>query len=204
MHGEHEILLHRAPRPGETLQITVEGHGSRPAGPGSLVTLRYLARDGGGLLVAEQWWTTLLFGATCETTGSGPPEHAFPPAAADRPLGTWTATVDEDMARRYAAVSGDWSPHHFDPAAARRSGADRVFLHGLCTLALCAQGVVQVAAGGDTGRLRRIAVRFATPVFLGERLSVHVFDAGDGSYAFDAGSAGARVITHGRAVLSGG
>ena len=105
------------------------------------------------------------------------------------------------MARRYAEVSGDWTAHHFDVAAARRSGFERTFLHGLCTLGLCAQGVVALVAGGDPERLRRIAVRFATPTFLGERLHVRVYDAGSLGYAFEADSLGASVITHGRAEL---
>jgi hypothetical protein len=44
-------------------------------------------------------------------------------------------------------------------------------------------------------------VRFATPTFLGEQLEVHVFDAGPASYAFEADSAGARVISNGRVEL---
>ena len=78
------------------------------------------------------------------------------------------------MARRYAAVSGDWSAHHFDAAAARRSGSERPFLHGLCTMALSAQGVVSLVADGDPTTVRRIAVRFASPSFVGEDVELHV------------------------------
>ena len=105
------------------------------------------------------------------------------------------------MARRYAEVSGDWSDHHFDVDAARRSGFDRVFLHGLCTMALCDQGVTEVVADGDPRRIRRVAVRFSTPAFLGERLDVRLYDAGPLGIAFEADAGGARVVTHGRAEL---
>src|SRR3954470_2387147 len=80
--------------------------------------------------------------------------------------------VDADMAHRYAEVSGDWSDHHFDVDAAHRSGFERVFLHGLGTMALCAQAVVELVAGGDPERVRRVAVRFASPTFLAEQLHV--------------------------------
>jgi acyl dehydratase len=201
VHGEHEVLLHRPIIPGEPLRVTVMGHGSRPAGRSSLATLRYLVRDTADRLVAEQWWTTVYLNTTCETTGDPPPEHAFPEEARDTPMGERVVPVDEQMARLYAEVSGDWSAHHFDLAAARQSGFNRLFLHGLCAMALCAQGVVELAAGGDPERVRRIAVRFATPTFLGEQLRVRLYDAGPLGVAFEADSGGALVITHGRAEL---
>ena len=202
VHGEHDVVLHRPIVPGERLRIWVEAHGARPAGRNSRVTLRYAALDLDGSLVAEQWWTTVYLGTTCEPTGQPAPDHAFPEEARERPVGSYAVEVDDEMARRYADVSGDWSPHHFDVDAARRSGAGRVFLHGLCTMALCAQGVVDLVAGGDPERVRRIAVRFATPTFLGEQLVVRLYDAGALGYAFEADCAGATVITHGRAELS--
>ena len=199
VHGEHEVLLHRPVVPGEQLRVFVEGSGSRPAGNKSLVTLRYTIVDADDAPVAEQWWTTVFFGTRCEAVGASAPDHKFPEVARERSLGTHIVAVDAAMARAYAEVSGDWNEHHFDVEAARRSGVDRVFLHGLCTMALCAQGVVVLAAGGDPDRVRRVAVRFASPAFLDEALHVHVYDAGDLGVAFEAESAGATVIAHGRA-----
>ncbi len=201
VHGEHDVVLHRPIRPGEELRIWVEGHGARPAGRNSLVTLRYSMLDADDALVAEQWWTTVYLGITCEPAGAPAPPHRFPDEARARALGRYTIDVDTDMARRYAEVSGDWSPHHFEVDAARRSGFDRPFLHGLCTMALCGQAAAEVVGGDDPTRLRRIAVRFATPTFLGEPLEVAFYDAGGGRYAFEATSAGATVISQGRAEL---
>jgi hypothetical protein len=183
------------------LRIWVDGWGARPAGRNSRVTLRYVAFDALERLVAQQWWTTVFFDVSCQAVGGDPPDHAFPDAARDHPLGTCIVEVDEGMARDYAGVSGDWSAHHFDLEAARRSGQSRLFLHGLCTMALCARGVVQLAADGDPERVRRIAVRFSAPTFLGEQLEVRVYDAGPLGYAFEADSAGSCVISHGRAQL---
>jgi acyl dehydratase len=201
VHGEHDVVLHRPIAAGEPLQIWVDRHGTRPAGRNALVTLRYTVVDAHDEVVAEQWWTTVYLGTTCDATGDPAPDHALPAGARERPIGTYAVDVDADMARRYAEVSGDWSGHHFDVDAARRSGFDRPFLHGLCTMALCARGVVDVAAGGDPDRVRRVAVRFATPTFLGERLTVALYGAGPHVVAFEADCAGATVITHGRAEL---
>jgi acyl dehydratase len=201
VHGEHDIVIRRPLVVGEPLHTYVEGHGARPAGRNSAVTLRYVTVDARDEVVAEQWWTTIYLGTNCDPVGAPAPDHGFPDAVRELPIGTVALDVDEGMAHRYAAVTGDWSAHHFELDAARRSGVDRVFLHGLCTMGLCARAVVALAADGDPGRIRRLAVRFASPTFLGERLDVHGFDAGPGVVAFEADCADARVITQGRAEL---
>ena len=201
VHGEHQIVLHRAVEPDEPLQIWAEGHGARTAGRNALVTLRYSALDPSGAVVADQWWTTVLVGVSCAPVGESPPDHAFPDLARRHPLGAYAVAVDEEMAHRYAAVTGDWSAHHFDGEAARRSGFDRPFLHGLCTMALCGQAITEIVASGDPTRVRRLAVRFAAPTYLGERLEVNLYDAGGLGVAFEAHAGTVAVITHGRAEL---
>lgn len=201
VHGEHDVVLHRPIVPGEELRTWVEGVGARPAGRNSLVTLRYSTFDVHHELVAEQWWTTVWLGVACDPIGV---QRTRSTRASDRDPSaarTWSTDVDVGMARRYAEASGDRSAHHFDLEAARASGFDRLFVHGLCTMALCARAVAELVAGGDPQLVRRVAVRFASPTYLGERLDVRVYDAGARSYTFDAVSAGEAVITNGRAEL---
>ena len=202
VHGEHDVVLHRPMARDERLLTWVEGWGARPAGANSVVTLHYVTRDAQDDVVVEQWWSTVWLGVQCSPDGSAAPAHAFPEEARHRVLGSWAADVDDGMARRYAEVSGDWSAHHFDETAARRSGSERPFLHGLCTLALCAQGAVDVVAGGDGDALRRVAVRFAHPMPLGGRLDLQFFDTGTHEVACEARCDGRTVVSNGRAHLS--
>jgi acyl dehydratase len=201
VHGEHDVVLHRPIVPGEPLVTWVEGVAARPAGRNAAVTLRYITLDRQDGLVAEQWWTTVYLNTTCDRVGPALPDHTFPDEARQHPAGTFTMRVDDDMARRYAEVSNDWAPHHFELAAAKQTGFDRLFLHGMCTMALCSQGIVAAVAPDEPERVRRVAVRFASPTFLGEDLHVQLYAAGPLAYAFEADCAGARVITHGRVEL---
>lgn len=201
VHGEHDVVLHRPIVPGEALHTWVEGHGARPAGRNVLVTLRYSTYDDSESLVAEQWWTTVFLNTTCTPIGEPAPDHALADETRQHAAGVYRVRVDEGMAKRYAEVSNDWSAHHFDLGAAERSGFDRLFLHGLCTMALCAQGVVTTVARSDPERIRRVAVRFASPTYLGEDLDVHFYEAGPLAYGFEADCAGRRVITNGLAEL---
>ena len=200
VHGEHDIVVHRAPVPDEPLRTWVELHGVHPAGRNTAVVVRYSTVDAADAVVAEQWWTTVYLGTAAAPAGARGPDHAIPDGARQHVLGTHSIDVDVDMARRYAEASGDWSAHHFDADAARASGADRPFLHGLATMALCARAVVAVT-GVDPDRVGRLAVRFATPMPLGEWLVVQVYDAGASGIAFEATGGGAVVATHGRVEL---
>jgi acyl dehydratase len=202
VHGEHDITLRRPIEPGEELETWVEGHGGRVVGNNTLVTIRFETVDTAGDVVAEQWWTTVLVGSTvAESVGEEPPEHAFPEDARSRPAGSAHILVDRDMPQRYGEVSGDWSPHHFDKEAAARAGSDEVFLHGLCTLALCARAVVDTVGDGDPRKVRRVAVRFARPTLLGRDLDVDLYEIRRDEFAFEAAVEGVPVVRNGRADL---
>jgi acyl dehydratase len=201
VHGEHDVVLHRPIVPGEDLTTFVEAFAARPFKNNARIVCRYATLDGRGEPVAEQFWTTILFGTTCEPAGPEPVGHPFPEEARSRPVAEKVVHLDAEMARRYAEVSTDFSAHHFDVAAARRSGFDAVFLHGLCTMGLCAQAAVERVAGGDPDRVRRVAARFSSPAFLDRDLVVHLYQADACSYPFEADCAGAKVIGHGRVEL---
>jgi acyl dehydratase len=206
VHGEHEVLLHRPLVPGEHLDTFSEPFAVRNTRAGARVVLHMEQYGADGELAVEHWWT--IFFPGCEEladVGPEPPDHTFPDAARAHPVGSATQHVDLDTPTRYAEVSNDWSPHHFDLDAARGAGVDHLFAHGLCTMAMCTQAAVGIVADGDPSRVRRVAVRFASPTRLGEDLTVDVYDAGTGGahgvYTFEATCAGAAVIKHGRLEL---
>jgi acyl dehydratase len=206
VHGEHEVLLHRPLVPGETLETFSEPFAVRNTRAGARVVLHMEQFGADGALAVEHWWT--IFFPGCDEladVGEEPPDHTFPDEARAHPVGSVTQHVDLDAATRYAEVSNDWSAHHFDLDAARKAGVDYLFAHGLCTMAMCTQAAVAMVADGDPGRVRRVAVRFASPTRLDADLTVDVYDAGAtegaGVYAFEATCADAAVIKHGRIEL---
>jgi acyl dehydratase len=203
VHGEHDVFLHRALVPGEPLETWSELVAVRDTSAGTRIVVRIDQLGSDGHLAVEHWWTVLFFGLDgLAAVGPEPPEHTFPEAAREHLVASVTQHLDADIARRYAEVSNDWSAHHFDLEAARRSGFDYLFAHGLCTMGMCVQAAVGLVAGGDPARVRRVAVRFASPTRLDEELTVEVFDAGADAYAFEASCAGATVVKHGRIELA--
>ena len=190
VHGEHEIRLHAPITAGQSLETTSQLTGVRPNRSGSVVTQR-IDHHVAGQLVAQQWWSLFLGGVQLDGVGEPPPDHVFPEEARSNHLATVKVPITDAMARNYAAVSGDWAEHHFDPESAARSGAVGPFLHGLCTFSICAE------AASNGRRLKRVAARFAAPAILNNDLEVHVFSSGDNANVFEATCAGAKVASNG-------
>jgi acyl dehydratase len=202
VHGAHDIVLHRPLVLGEYLQTWSQISAIRTVRPGTQVVLHIEQRDNDGTIVVEQWWTTVLLGLhEMADRGVPPDDHRVPDAARLNPIGKATHQVDEQVAHRYAEVSGDWSAHHFDIAAARASGFDFLFTHGLCTMAICAHRVLGIVGVDDPGRVSRVAVRFASPTPLGSDLAIDVFRIDEWAWAFEATCKGVKTVSHGRLEL---
>jgi acyl dehydratase len=202
VHGEHEIVLHRPLVSGEALDTWASLYAVRNTRAGIQVIVRIEQLDAQGELTVEHWWSVLYFGTdVLGDVGPEPPDHSFPDDARARPAGIVVQHVDADLATRYAEVSNDWSAHHFEIDAARRSGFDYLFTHGLCTMGMSTQAAVRLVAGGDPARVRRIAVRFAAPTPLDADLTVELYDVEPGVFAFESKCAGLTVIKHGRLEL---
>jgi acyl dehydratase len=190
------------------LQCAATTRSARHVGRGVLVTQRVVLTDPSGALVAEHLWSTLHVDATIDAElGSPAPDHAFPEGARAHPLGTRVVPVDRDQTFRYGGVSGDRIGHSMSDAIARAEGFPGKILQGMCTFGLAAGALLDLAAGGDADRVRRLAVRFARPAFPGRELEVHAFDAGptatgDRAVAFEARQDGVVVLRHGRIELA--
>jgi 3-hydroxybutyryl-CoA dehydratase len=85
---------------------------------------------------------------------------------------------------RYAQASGDMNPLHLDPEAARRAGFPDVIAHGMYSAGLVAAELVR--RHGD-GALLHYAVRFRSPVHLGDTLTLacNAWTARAGAVEFD-------------------
>jgi acyl dehydratase len=202
VHGEHDIVVHRPLNTGETLDTWSQICAMRTSRAGTRVAVHLEQIDSDGRLAVEQWWTMVLLGLDgLPDLGTMPAEHRFPDGARATPLGSTTAHLDDQMAHRYAEVSGDWSAHHFDVEAARAAGFDSVFSHGLCTMAICTHRLLGLLGVDDPGRVSRVAVRFASPTPLGCDLTVNAYGIDEWSFAFEAAADGVATITHGRLEL---
>jgi hypothetical protein len=202
VHGEHDIVVHRPLVTGETLHTLSQISAVRTTRAGTRVVMRFEQFDADGTVAVEQWWTMMLLGLDgVADLGATPADHRFPEDARMNPLGSVSHHIDRYVPRRYAEVSGDWAAHHFDIEVARSAGFDFVFTHGLATMAICTHRVLAMLGVDDPSRVRRVAVRFASPTPLDCDMTINAYGISEHSVAFEAGANGALTITHGRLEL---
>ena len=73
-----------------------------------------------------------------------------------------TYPLSRDSLVRYAGASGDFNPIHYRDDVASDVGLPGVLAHGMLTMGLAVQPVVDWA--GDSGRIVDYSVRFTRPV----------------------------------------
>ncbi|MGW0712364.1 MaoC/PaaZ C-terminal domain-containing protein [Streptomyces sp. NPDC002643] len=184
LHGGQRVESYRA--------LPVEGRATATSriaavydkGKAAVLVMRTEVADGEGPL-----WTNeaqIFVRGEGGWGGERGPSARMEPLTAD-PDKEVERVVREDQALLYR-LSGDWNPLHADPEFAARAGFERPILHGLCTYGITLKAVVDTLLGGDVGRVRTYATRFAGAVFPGETLRIRMWRTGDGAVGPDDGA----------------
>ena len=187
VHGEQDMHFHQPLVPGTKLTTTATAHSVRVGGSGTRYTIQVDSKDDAGEPVLTEYVTMFIRGMSDgESGGPDKPSHEVDLASATE-VGTFSV--------------------HVDDAFAKQVGLPGIIAHGLCTMAMCSQAVVQLVADGDPRRIKRLAVRFASNVFPGSDVETTVYavapdEAGNVTYAFEATSNGATVIKNGLAEVA--
>ncbi|PZA12320.1 3-alpha,7-alpha,12-alpha-trihydroxy-5-beta-cholest-24-enoyl-CoA hydratase [Rhodopseudomonas palustris] len=127
-----------------------------------------------------------------------PEPHKMPDRAPDRSVDISTRP---DQALIYR-LCGDRNPLHSDPEFAKKAGFPRPILHGMCTYGLTCRGVLQTYADYDAAAFKQHAVRFSSPVYPGETVTMDMWKDGDViSFEARVKSRNVTVIKSGRTVL---
>lgn len=196
LHGEHACRSTRRLRCGEQVHVRSRSMGVRQKPSGCMVFLEIELRAAEEV-VEVQTMSVFLPGAT------GAPDLGDAPTplvdAADLRASVTTPT-SRNQSRLYAIASGDDTAFHVDEAEARRYGFTGVIMHGLCTLAVVANEVLD-AAGSTASEVRAVSARFSAPALPGADLVTGWVREGR-QVGFSASSSGRAVLTRGALELS--
>lgn len=203
LHGEQFLRLHRPLPPAGTLvgKHAVEEIFDKGAEKGAVMILtRRLHDQASGELVAEVAMSIFLrgnggFGGRAE---GQPKPHPVPTDRA--PDASLDLITRPEQAALYRLVGADPNPIHIDAGMAKKAGFERPILHGLCSYGVAGRAVLKLLCDNDPARLRRLDVRFASPVYPGETLRTEVWhEPGKGRAAFQV-----RVVERDQVVLNNG
>ena len=178
LHGEQKVELHR-PLPvfgTFTSEERTLGAWDKGEGKGAVVASETVWFDASGEKVATL--TGSMFargdGGFGGPTDGQPAPHATPTRTPDFSL---DFTIRPDQALLYR-LNGDRNALHADPAVARSAGFDRPILHGLCTYGITCRAVLQGVLDYDADAIFSHQVRFSSPTYPGEVLTVDLWKDG--------------------------
>jgi acyl dehydratase len=185
LHGEHDFIFHRPIEPGQRLFSESELIGTHDSSAGALFFVRSVTRTHDGHDVCTQYATCLVRGEKGQDAGERPPERPNSDRSSKPSVARYAIAPDQTL--RYADAARDYSPYTLDPDMAKANGLPAPIVHGMCTLALIARGVVDDLAAGDTRRLKRLGCRFSHPLYLtpSQELGVRTW-SGHGTARFEA------------------
>jgi acyl dehydratase len=199
VHGEQDMEFLRPLRPGDlaTMRATITGMEEKSSGELLHAQLRIYV-DGQLCVRARE---TMFIRGEKKAEG-GKKEEAQDDSAGRKIAYRATVDVTKDQSLRYADASLDNNPIHVDENVAKMAGLPGVILQGLCTMAFAQNAVVNEVLKGDATKLKRLAVRFAKPVLMGDKLAVEGWEVesrdGVKTYGFHVkNQAGVAVITNG-------
>ncbi len=178
VHATHDLIIHRAIRPPETLRTRLQVVGVERRKPGAYQLTRLDTTDASNNPVCTSFYGSIYRGVGIEGSDR-PADISMPPAAtADasvNPRDEIKIQVPAGMAHVYTECARIFNPIHTDAAIARAAGLPAIILHGTATLALAVSRIVESCTQSDPTRVRRIACRFGAMVTMPSTLTLRIF-----------------------------
>ncbi len=205
VHGEQRVTLHKPLPPAATILVDTRFIAclDKGAGKGAVLISETLIRDkkdNAPLCTLTSSIFARADGGFGGSSEGGPQAHNVPDRAPDREV---DITTRPDQALIYR-LSGDRNPLHSDPEFARMVGFPRPILHGLCTYGITCRAVMSAYCDHDASKIASHDVRFSSPVFPGETVSVQMWRDGNViSFEARVKTRDVVVIKNGKSVLLG-
>jgi len=183
VHGEQDMTFLRPIRPWDVLTPRGEILSVEEKSTGYLIrSAQRLLVDGDPVVEATAGYFVRKASPEARANASSTPATTSAPQGAERVRARFT--LNADLIPAYAHASGDHNPIHLDDTVAKAAGLPGVIGHGLWTMGVAQNLIIQQLCDGDPSRLQRLKVRFSKMVRPGDELTLIGHDDG-----MDAGGA---------------
>ena len=197
IHAQHDLIIHRALRAGETLRTKARIVAAEQRSPGAFVVYRFEASTREGERVTTADMGVLYRGVELQGT---PRRVEDPPAHVAELTRVADIAIAATAAHVYTECARIWNPIHTDVAYAKAAGLPDIILHGTATLAYSISALLRVwRIAPDV--VRRTSCRFTGMVLMPGTLAVHATREGDTIHFETKAGGGERVLSRGRLLL---
>ncbi len=176
VHGDQHMKFYNSIAPGDKITYRAKITDIEDKGSGEIIKINVLSTYGNGTKMVESDWGLFIRGA-----GSGQrplrkkeEPKVFEPAPT---LFKKVIRVPIDITYRYSKASNDMNPIHLDNEVAKKAGLSGIIVHGLCTMSITMQAIIEAHLGGDPSKLLSLGVRFSAPVYPGDELVVQGWES---------------------------
>ncbi len=189
VHYTEHLEIHRLIRPDDRLTVCGRLAAILPHKAGTLMVLRYDARDQGGNPVFTEHIGGMMRGVNCTDGGAGAEQLPVAQSPAQPGPLIWETKIPIDRSAPfvYDGCTNIYFPIHTSVKFARQVGLPDIIYQGTATLALGVREVIERETGGDPGRVQAIACRFTGMVIPGSEISVKFLErrpAGNQTHLF--------------------
>jgi acyl dehydratase len=185
LHAEQTLTMHRILPPEGTVisEASIDEIYDKGAAKGAVMymTRKLFDAASGDLLLTMGNVAFLRADGGFGGKSEGAPKPRPVPTSAPDLQAQLPVSVSQALIYRLA---GDYNPLHIDPEVARAAGFDRPILHGLGAYGMVGRALIKALCDDDPAKLRRLDVRFTSPVFPGEALRIDIWKVARGDAAF--------------------
>jgi acyl dehydratase len=178
VHGDQYMQFYEPIKPGDKITCRARITDIEDKGTGEIIKINMLSTYGNGTKMVESDWGLFIRGA-----GSGQRQVNKKPRPEEihqtgQAAFTKVIKVPIDITYRYSKASNDYNPIHLDNEVAKKAGLDGIIVHGLCTMAMTSEGIIEAYLDSEPSKLLSLGVRFSAPVYPGDELVVEGWENG--------------------------
>jgi acyl dehydratase len=182
LHGDQTFKFYKPIDAGDQISCRVSILDIVDKGSGEVIKFKALSSDEDGNKIVESVWGLFIRGIGSGQRPDRRYRHTGAPDKAKENIFKKTIKIPKDITKVYSKAANDMNPIHLDEDYAERAGLPGTVVHGMCTMAMSIQSIVQNYLNGDTSNVESIGVRFSAPVFPSDELEISEFIS-DNSHA---------------------
>jgi acyl dehydratase len=176
VHYTEHLEFFRPVLPGDSLTIEGQISAVLPHRSGTHLVIRLVAKNSHGEPVFTEYTGALLRGVGCGNKGKGLETLPTTPTANFQTSTIWEKKIFIDPLQpyHYDGCTNIFFPIHTSRKFAHQVGLPGIILQGTATLALAVRELINMEAGGQPNKLKRLGCQFAHMVFPGTEISVRL------------------------------